>query len=1457
MATEKSKSRRRELSAVFSSVLALLVFLLMPGYSAASDMGQKLRSDLQAESLAFGHPRFSTVRNQTIATSINSRVQNPESETTHLLERPDEKASAAAVSVCGAITSNTIWTAAESPYLLTCNVTVNAGVTLTLEAGVVVKLGASSSLFVSGGLVSQGTEASPNHITSLKDDTVGGDSNNDGTATAPAAGDWPTIYVANTGHAALDFTTIRYGGNTASSYDANLYLYNTAQATLNHVTIGSSQRYGIYIYQTTTGVTAHLALDRSTLENNASHGFYAPIAAANVIAITNSVIRNNAQYGVYVGKANGIDLSNNSFTGNGVAAALSFSSGSFTSLAGNSGSGNGRNGILLNGAFGQSVTLPSNPGFPYIVPTSNLSINSGVTVTLPAGTVVKMEGSLFVNGGLVSQGTEASPNYITSLKDDSVGGDSNNDSTATAPAAGDWSTLYVANTGQVVMDYTTIRYGGNTASSYDANLYLYNTAQATLNHVTIGSSQRYGIYIYQTTTAVTARLALDRSTLESNVSHGFYAPIAAANVIAITNSVIRNNAQYGVYVGRANGVDLSNNTFTGNGIPAALSFANGSFTSLVGNSGSGNGKNGILLNGSFGQSVTLPSNPGFPYIVPASNLSINSGVTLTLPAGTVIKMEGSLNVNGGLVSQGTEASPNFITSLKDDSVGGDSNNDSTTSAPAAGDWPTIYVANTGQVVLDFTTIRYGGNTASSYDANLYLYNTAQATLNHVTIGSSQRYGIYIYQTTTGVTAHLALDRSTLENNASHGFYAPIAAANVIAITNSVIRNNAQYGVYVGKANGIDLSNNSFTGNGVAAALSFSSGSFTSLVGNSGSGNGRNGILLNGSFGQSVTLPSNPGFPYIVPASNLSINSGVTLTLPAGTVIKMEGSLNVNGGLVSQGTEASPNFITSLKDDSVGGDSNNDSTATAPAAGDWSTLYVANTGQVVMDYTTIRYGGNTASSYDANLYLYNTAQATLNHVTIGSSQRYGIYIYQTTTAVTARLALDRSTLESNVSHGFYAPIAAANVIAITNSVIRNNAQYGVYVGRANGVNLSNNTFTGNGIPAALSFANGSFTSLVGNSGSGNGKNGILLNGSFGQSVTLPSNPGFPYIVPASNLSINSGVTLTLPAGTVIKMEGSLFVNGGLVSQGTEASPNFITSLKDDSVGGDSNNDSTATAPAAGDWSTLYVANTGQVVMDYTTIRYGGNTASSYDANLYLYNTAQATLNHVTIGSSQRYGIYIYQTTTAVTARLALDRSTLENNASHGLYAPTAAANVIAITNSIIRNNAQYGVYVSNGSRLTIDGSSIVSNTQWGISLANSSNARITNCAIFGNTAGGLNNLSPSQPVTAAMNWWGDPSGPANATSNASGLGNSVSDGIIFQPWQLTSPGSAPQIPVLELATTSTCATYTPRASHLFRTPAIGAECGCQTYSSRRSTDTIRPSRDDTSRGRAWARSHVIC
>ena len=95
---------------------------------------------------------------------------------------------------------------------------------------------------------------------------------------------------------------------------------------------------------------------------------------------------------------------------------------------------------------------------------------------------------------------------------------------------------------------------------------------------------------------------------------------------------------------------------------------------------------------------------------------------------------------------------------------------------------------------------------------------------------------------------------------------------------------------------------------------------------------------------------------------------------------------------------------------------------------------------------------------------------------------------------------------------------------------------------------------------------------------------------GYSVTTDmtwNNLGMPYVVDGSAVTIGNGVTLTLAPGVVIKAFG----NGGLLHvddrenrrPGTASQPIRFTSLKDDTVAGDTNGDGSASIPAPGDWS----------------------------------------------------------------------------------------------------------------------------------------------------------------------------------------------------------------------------------------------------------------------------------
>jgi len=73
---------------------------------------------------------------------------------------------ARATDVGGIIDTDTTWTLAGSPYIVTSNVLVNSGVTLTIEPCVVVKFNSGRALQIDGELIAQGTPTNPITFTS-------------------------------------------------------------------------------------------------------------------------------------------------------------------------------------------------------------------------------------------------------------------------------------------------------------------------------------------------------------------------------------------------------------------------------------------------------------------------------------------------------------------------------------------------------------------------------------------------------------------------------------------------------------------------------------------------------------------------------------------------------------------------------------------------------------------------------------------------------------------------------------------------------------------------------------------------------------------------------------------------------------------------------------------------------------------------------------------------------------------------------------------------------------------------------------------------------------------------------------------------------------------------------------------------------------------------------------------
>ena len=163
----------------------------------------------------------------------------------------------------GTLSASESWMANQL-HVVSGDLRIPSGVTLTLNPGTTVKFEAGAGMTVQygGRLMAHGTVAQPIILTSIKDDAAGGDSNADGDATAPMAGDWRSIQSLSTGVIDLRYVMARYGGNsTVNTYEAG----------------GMIEGVGGY---------GTLLIDACTLSESLKDG----ILSANPTSITNSLI---------------------------------------------------------------------------------------------------------------------------------------------------------------------------------------------------------------------------------------------------------------------------------------------------------------------------------------------------------------------------------------------------------------------------------------------------------------------------------------------------------------------------------------------------------------------------------------------------------------------------------------------------------------------------------------------------------------------------------------------------------------------------------------------------------------------------------------------------------------------------------------------------------------------------------------------------------------------------------------------------------------------------------------------------------------------------------------------------------------------------------------------------------------------------------------------------------------
>lgn len=341
--------------------------------------------------------------------------------------------------------------------------------------------------------------------------------------------------------------------------------------------------------------------------------------------------------------------------------------------------------LLASGAAGQVITWTGNSNLVSDATTGpwatgevhiiqgTITVPQGQTLTVQPGVIVKfgINRSMTVAGGLHVMGTAGNPVIITSLEDDSAGGDHNGNGNATTPAPGDWRRLIVNSfSANTILQHCEFRYGGTATTG----MIDWSATSGTLQNVTIRDSLGHGLRFTYSGRA---------TSVQNCVFDNCVRPVTRVRADAVTG--------------------FSNNTASGNSAGDVL-FVDHPNAAVGGSD-------------TWGPSATLN---GSGVLALAGSVHVVSGASLAIDAGMILKWmgtNGELDVQGSLTTNGVAGNRVVLTCANDDAHGGDSFMDGPT-AGAAGDWYGVTTSASGSVSLAYTDVLFAGGGSRAVGVDL-------------------------------------------------------------------------------------------------------------------------------------------------------------------------------------------------------------------------------------------------------------------------------------------------------------------------------------------------------------------------------------------------------------------------------------------------------------------------------------------------------------------------------------------------------------------------------------------------------------------------------------------------------------------------------------------------------------------------------------------------------------------